>query len=229
MSNLILITLMSFGIIAGSKATTPPGTRGRGVPTEETFYDINKKRKGRPKNQPGTQKPTSHMLAHRGRNHGTAGSPTEPGTTNRNETVGRNPEATKPGHQEPHDPPTKARHPLDKGASFCPALRRRNHNTKTRNINRTRTELDKGPKSSPIVDLTKGQKSSETGTQKATPQSSQKRKKVLSPATRQRHHRNHKSQVRRDQGPGTRPTSRKPVGQKQKPPKEAETGQKRHF
>lgn len=103
------------------------------------------------------------------------------------------------------------------------------HNAFRQKVNRTRTELDKGPKSSPIVDLTKGQKSSETGTQKATPQSSQKRKKVLSPAPRQRHHRNHKSQVRRDQEPGTRPTSRKPVGQKQKPPKEAETGQKRHF
>lgn len=119
----------------------PPGTRDRGVPTEESFYDINERRKGRPKNRPRPKKPTSHMLAHRGRNPGTAGSPTEPGTTNRNETVGRNPEATKPGHQEPHDPPTKARHPLDKGASFCPALRRRNHNTKTRNINRTQTEL----------------------------------------------------------------------------------------
>ena len=103
------------------------------------------------------------------------------------------------------------------------------HNAFRQKVNRTRTELDKRPKSSPTVDLTKSQKSSETGTQKATPQSSQKRKKVLSPATRQRHHRNHKSQVRRDQGPGTRPTSRKPVGQKQKPPKEAETGQKRHF
>lgn len=87
------------------------------------------------------------------------------------------------------------------------------HNAFRQKVNRTRTELDKGPKSSPTVDLTESQKSSETGTQKATPQISQSRKKVLSPAPPKRHHRNAKSQVRRDQEPGARSP------QNQKPPK----------